>query len=366
MKHLDTLDTQFAVKADAKDKIKSKLVPDNDTEYGVGGAYIGEHPSGLYSFFYICMCYVLIIKVKHQAMIGIDSAEVLQEQLINMITEYFEISRNDIVEVVNVRDKTQKLKVRTQNREKILKVIGGKQTVADNIGINRTEYKNDYRTKNQDEILAIQDIQRISAEKYYSYEQFLYDYSENENTRINSVYAKDGSGYVAITGYFKEYEQSEKENPGNVEKYKGIFRTEVKLKNGHLNYKKSSKQRDKTLKSYFDEKVAKEYFEKYAQKIYYTEPFFRIDVAISKIYENKKLQDYMKIRLGEFLTRINEVGITETQQRYNPRTFRDYIKKIRTMKINPLCFSPIIDGKEIQIRQMDNFIMFENSIDEDI
>ena len=366
MKHLDTLDIEIAVKPEVKEKIKSKLTTVNDTVYGVGGACIGEHPSGLYSFFYICMCYILIVKVKHIAMVGINSAEVLQEQLINMITEYFEINRDDIVEVINIRDKNQKIKIKTKKGKEISRIIGGQQTSITDIAINRSEYKNDYKTKNEDEILAIQDIQRISAEKYYSYEQFLYDYSENNNSRINSVYAKDGSGYVAITGYFKEYEQSEKENPENAEKYKGIFRTEVKLKNGHLNYKKDSKQRDKTLKSYFDENVAKEYFEKYAQKIYYTEPFFRIDVAISKIYESKKLKEYMKIRLGEFLTRINEVGITESSKKYNPRTFRNYIKKVREMGINPLCFSRYIDGKEIETRKMDNFIMFENSIDEDI
>lgn len=366
MKHLDTLDIEIAVKPEVKEKIKSKLAPINDTGYGIGGAYIGEHPSGLYSFFYICMCFILIVKVKHQAMVGIDSAEVLQEQLINMITEYFEISRDDIEDIVQVYDTTQKVKIKTKTGKEISKIIGGQQIRVENIAINRSEYKNDYRTKNADEILAIQDIQRISAEKYYSYEQFLYDYSENENSRINSVYAKDGSGYVAVTGYFKEYEQSEKEKPESAEKYKGIFRTEVKLKNGHLNYKKDSKQREKTLKKYFNEDVAREYFEKYAQKIYYTEPYFRIDIAISKIYESKKLKEYMKVRLGEFLTRINEVGITEASKEYNPRTFRNYIKKVREMGINPLCFSKFINGKKIETRKMDNFVMFENSIEEDI
>lgn len=365
MKHLDTLDIEIAVKSEVKDKIKSKLTVDDGTKYGIGGAYIGKHPSGLYSFFYICMGFILIVKVKHQAMIGINSAEILQEQLLDMITEYFEISRNDIDYIMQVYDATQKVKIKTKTGKEISKIIGRKQTSGDNIVINRTEYKNDYKIKNKDEILAIQDIQRISTEKYYNYEQFLYDYSENENSRINSVYAKNNSGYIAITGYFKEYEQLEKKNE-NAEKYKNIFRTEVKLKNGHLNYKKNSKQRNKTLKNYFDENVAREYFEKYIQKIYYTEPFFRIDVAISKIYESKKLKEYIKIRLGEFLMKINEDGITETRKGYNPRTFRSYIKEVRKIGINPLSFSQFINGKEIKIKKMDNFIMFENSIEEDI
>jgi hypothetical protein len=343
MKHTDTLDIQFAIKTTVKDNIKSKLVPNSDEEYGV--IYEGKHPSELYSFFYICNYYVLIVKVKHKAMAGIESAKILQEQIIKMITEYFNICRDDIIEVVNVKN-------------------NGKIKPINYVGINRIEYKNDYRTKSNDEIFVIEDIQRISTDSWYNYEQFSYDYSENENSRINTVYAKDGSGYVAITGYFKEYEQLEKEDAEIAEKYKGIFRTEVKLKNGHLNYKK--RVRNKTLQSYFNEEVAEEYFKKYAQKIYYTEPFYRIDIAIGIIYENKELKDFMKARLSEFLTKINEDGITQTRKSYDSKTFRNYINKVRAIGINPLCFSPIIEDKVISIEKMDNFIMFENSIKEDI
>ena len=52
--------------------------------------------------------------------------------------------------------------------------------------------------------------------------------------------------------------------------------------------------------------------------------------------------------------------------KYSDKTFKKYIGIIRSLGINPLCYSPVIDGKEITIKKMDNFTLFINGIDTDI
>lgn len=77
-------------------------------------------------------------------------------------------------------------------------------------------------------------------------------------------------------------------------------------------------------------------------------------------------KDFMKERVCEFLTRINEVGISEVKAEYSAYAFRNYVKLIRSMKINPLCFSSVINGKQIDIGKIDNFSLLENAVNIDI
>lgn len=74
----------------------------------------------------------------------------------------------------------------------------------------------------------------------------------------------------------------------------------------------------------------------------------------------------MKERVCKFLTRINEVGISEVKAEYSAYAFRNYIKLIRSMKINPLCYSSEIDGVKISIGKIDNFSLLENAVNLDI
>ena len=223
-------------------------------------------------------------------MIGIETVEELQEKVLQLVTDFFHITTDDIVKYKVVKTPTSKIRIRCKSGKEITRKLGSK-LLQDLVEINRCEYKNDYRLKSTDEKFAAMDIFRIVAEKRRRTIKGQYKYTN----RTNCTYSNENNNYVSITSYFKEYERLEKENIAGAEKYKNILRTEVKLKNKHLNDMK--KTRDKTLAQYFKEEVAQEYFQKYIEPIFYTDPYFyRLDIAkdIIQNYQPEEKQDDKK------------------------------------------------------------------------
>lgn len=404
MKEIDTFDVLFPMRYDVKDQIKKKLFPDDTTRYGIGGAYYGHHPYLPVSFFYICRGYYLQVTVEHEFTVGITSADEVINKILQVVTGFFNISIDDISIYATVildkllykrkrvlknsvaENKYSKLKLSdtprnniVRNKMKMLRMwsveinrnrrkkkcricLGSISKRVDLIETTRMEYKNDRRLEVKDEELAAIDIFRITAD------------NRNRNTKVqrkyinrtNCSYENDKNRNVTINCYFKEYERLEEGDIEGANKYKNILRTEVKVKNSHLHYQKRYYKIPKTFRNYFSVEMAQKYFKKYIEPIFYTEPFYRLDVAILEIYRQQTLPDFKKDRLAQFLTTINEIGITDAKECYDISTFDDYIKTIRALNINPLCFSPIIDGKKIAIKQMENFTVFKNSILEDI
>lgn len=356
MKHIDTLDMQLSINPKCKKLIKSNLRNHDTSKYGKGGAFKKKHPKYPITFFYICRGCYLIVKLSHEFMVGIESADALIEKVIEITIEYFGISRDDIIEnrAINEPMMLFKYKGKVLNKPKI------RTRNLDLIELNRIEFKNDGKLNCSDEQLGIQDIFRICEEYSNRCYKELFQYS----TRTNCRYFNDNRCYVSVVCYFKEYERLEKKDWQGATKYKNVIRTEVKLWNAHLNY--SKRHRDKTVRKYFNEDVAQEYFNKYVVPIFYTEPYYRIDKATELIYECQWLPMYKKHRLVKLLTLINEVGITKARENYDAETFRKYIKQIRDLGINPLSYSRYINGKEIKVKKIKNFTLFKNSIEEDI
>lgn len=381
MKEIDTLDVQLCINPSVTKLIKHKLTCNDTTKYGVGGVYYGHHITQSVGFEYICRGYYLIVKLSHEFMIGIETSAELQEKVINMVIDFFKISRDDIIIQATVMlDKlyiSKKVLKNTVNKKKHVKVkyvgrqiksrkkkiricIGSVSEKIDLIEINRCEFKNDYKLKVLDEQLAAQDIMRITADKS---KRCVKELSVYKN-RTNCEYKSGRNNSIAITSYFKEFERLEAGDVAGAEKFKDILRTECKLKNKHLN--NNRKKMDKTLANYFSPSVAQDYFNKYVVPIFYTEPFYRLDIAQLEIYKNELLKDFEKDRLYEFLENINKYGISEAKEMYDSNTFREYSRKIRKMGINILCFSPVIGGKKITIKKMDNFTLLQNGIADDI
>lgn len=360
MKNIDTLDVQLCVKPSAKDLIKSRLTPNDDTRYGVGGCYYGHHFTQPVGFVYICRGCYLIIELSHEFMVGIETSSELQEKVIQMLVDYFHISTDDIVKYKVVKTPTSKIRVRCNSGKYITRKIGGNKIHQDLVEINRIEMKTDYRLKVADEQLIAQDIFRITADKSNRCVKELSIYPN----RTNCEYKSSSNNSIAITCYFKEYERLEEGDVAGAEKFKDILRTEVKCKNKHLNNNRN--KMDKTLVNYFSPSVAGDYFNKYVVPIFGENEFYRLDIAQLEIYKNELLKDFEKDRLYQFLENINKFGISEVKEMYDSNTFREYSKKINKMGINILCFSPVIDGKKITIKKMDNFTLFINGIDSDI
>lgn len=208
---IDTPDIQLPIIPTMNNiqKIKSKLVVDSTTKYGIGGAYIGKHKSGKYSFFYICSCHLLIVKLSHEAIIRIDNWKQIQQNVLDIVKEYFGIDKADI-EVVKEEKHKLGLEIRKPKIE-----------------LNRTDYKIDARYEGNEQQLIIQDIMRIAPATSRRYEQITYEYSD----RTNVDYTNENSRGVSVTTYFKEFERLEAGDLEGAKKYKNIVRTEVRLHN---------------------------------------------------------------------------------------------------------------------------------------
>ena len=363
-KHIDTLDVQLALHTGVKDIIKGKLYPSSDEEgvYELSPAYLPV------AFRYQCRGYYLIVKLSHQFMVGIETPEELQEKVIQLVTDFFGISTDDIIQYQVIKTPISKLRVKCNSGKEITRILGGKPVLQDLVEINRIEYCNNTKMLNPDvEKLIVADIFRIAPETSRGATKGLWKYPN----RVNCTYATDNNTHVAITCYFKEYERLEDGDLEGAEKYKGCLRSEVKLKNAHLNYMKGS--RDKTLRNYFKEDVAQEYFTKYLAPIFSTEPFYRVDVALDMIenYEPQSDEDIVvtdleKKRACAFIIEINQNGISAVKTKHDDKTFKKYISIVRRLGINPICYSELIDGQVITIEKMKNFTLFSNSISEDI
>lgn len=173
--------------------------------------------------------------------------------------------------------------------------------------------------------------------------------------------------------------------------FKGIFRTEVRIKNRKLNYYKYNEKWNlpKELKKYLREDMKKYVFKQYAEKVWFAEPFYRIDIALNLIRNNPNIINSTKTKLCDVLKSIRRNGYTKTRNNYgylkrfnniqkaiksgfstkyienlkNEKlcstdfaTFDNYIKKIRELGINPLTFSRHYDLEEIS-----NFAKYENN-----
>ena len=189
---------------------------------------------------------------------------------------------------------------------------------------------------------------------------------------------KEGSSnYLEVTIYHKAKEIEQKIAEGKADKkdlirYKNVIRTEIKVKNGKLNSNKSqdllnNKEcvRIKDLKTYYNVKTLNTYYFNNAKKIFGTEPFYRIDIAIKIINNNETIRTNMKEKLCSLIILINSGGYTRAKQiwsdTFSSKTFGNHIKKIRELGINPVTFDDVINREKITYETIPNFSLLDNA-----
>ena len=188
---------------------------------------------------------------------------------------------------------------------------------------------------------------------------------------------EESSNYLEVTIYNKTKETEQRIAEGKASKdelikYKNVIRTEIKVKNGKLNSNKSQDKlnnkgniRTKDLCNYYNADATKTYYSNNAQKIYGTEPFYRIDVAIKMICDSKNIKDKMKDKLCSLLKLVNSVGYTEARQiwidTFSLGTFKNHINKIRELGINVVTFDEEINGGKIPYEYIPNFSLLDNA-----
>lgn len=274
----------------------------------------------------------------------------------------------------------------------IFENIGIPQYYISSITLHRIDYNVDYRISSEEEKDIIYNLMSKTRENL----------GRVVKTTFKSAitYLPDSS-YVEVITYDKEMEQilqykyEDYEYVENLEKFKGVFRTEVRIKNRKLNQNKRSDiwALSKDLSNYLCEDMKKYYWKKYAEKIWFEEPFYRLDVAIKIVKQSDTLTENTKLKIIEVLKRINRSGYTKARNYYaylkrerqvgsakdrgsteaeikameNKKlssqdfsTFNNYIKKIRQLGINPLTFD-----KKFGLEKIKNFAKYESSAVDD-
>ena len=100
--------------------------------------------------------------------------------------------------------------------------------------------------------------------------------------------------------------------------------------------------------------MATMFFEKYVTKVWFSSPFYRIDIALDKIKKSSSITDNMKGKLCLLIYIIHYGGFSFAKywycSYYTSRTFDSHIKLLEKMGINPLTFS-----EKYSQEKMENF-----------
>lgn len=262
----------------------------------------------------------------------------------------------------------------------------------DSIVLNRIDYNIDYRISCEEERQIIYDLMDIASNVLGNVVKVQYE---------NAISYNPKNGYIQLIVYDKEMERKIAVRYVDYisidevdEDFQGIIRTEVRVKNRKLNYYKNNKKWkiEKDLKNYLREDKKKYFFELKAEKIWFTEPFYRIDIALNLIRNNSELKDNMKNKLCEVLKSIRRNGYSKARDNYGYLkrandiqkaikkgysskyieklkhkklssedfvTFKNYIDKIRQLGINPLTFS-----RNYELEKIENFARYKGDAEQ--
>lgn len=302
-----------------------------------------------YSFHYRSNTKCLFIQLPHHYVLGTDQ-DIIIRNIKEVMKEHFNITQEYI-------DKLD-----------------------DYILLTRVDYKRDYRYRDLQEYSLIREIVDRVATRSIVRDNYKFDVLEDTESKYMIAYKSSSNKTVEFVIYNKDKEQLNKyrQKKISLEQYKqntNLIRFEVKIKNAKLN---SLKHRDGTTKeicNYKNKDTADELFTYYAKQVYFTQPFYRIDIALKKVKESDERKD-MKDNLCNVLSSINKIGYTATRKIYgktkkedgkpNYSKFNRYINKLRELKINPLTFSETwLDGQQTTYEQIPNFTLAENCIEEE-
>lgn len=308
-------------------KAKTKKITEQDEKGNISYYYVGGYNK--YSFWFNEQYCCLLITLQHRLIANKTETAIIEETT-KAVTEYFGLTDKQL--------KIQKL--------------------------NRIDYKQDYKIKNEEELEIIKFLLEKAVDKISK--NYIKEVS-NKDGFYKAKYTSNGSGFVEITFYDKGAEMLKLAKKGKItlavaNKYKGTFRTEIRIKNKRLNYEKYKNGTSKDIYNYYDKLVAKMYFDNYIAKILGKERFYRIDIAKELIKKAQTLKNNMKEKLCNLLEKINKNGFTKARDSYNnTKTFYEHLKRIRQLGINFLTFGSKLNEKKVTAESIDNFSVMEDT-----
>lgn len=205
-------------------------------------------------------------------------------------------------------------------------------------------------------------MQKKSVSSFYDLDESTTDGTLDENGNYIEYAFYDKSEEIRIKVARGKADESE------IKRYKNIFRSEIRIKNGRLNSNKFENSfMTKELKTYYNEETTNQLYDKYIKDILGTKDFYRIDVAVAIVQESK-FTPKKRQSLEDLLLLVNKLGYTPAESiwrhQHSKATLYNHIHALEDLGINILTFDKTIDGVTVNAEKLVNFSQRSNGVKE--
>lgn len=232
----------------------------------------------------------------------------------------------------------------------------------------RIDYKYDIRFKNDQEINIFYEIISKAKDRCYNLNKVKINNNDNHFLyyRPNGKLDEKGKnhfkrGKMNLNCYPRYYKTHKEED-------RYVVRLEVQVFSKQINSEYKKYRVTKDLLNYWNQASYDEYLKVY-EDVLYTQDYYRIDVALSKIKETRKMRPTTKKRICRLLELINEFGETKARKKfskeYSQSAFYRDMKKLKELGINPITFGNIQENNFNDIEYLKNFLKKKESISMD-
>lgn len=223
----------------------------------------------------------------------------------------------------------------------------------------RIDYKFDIRFQNDQEIKIFYEIISKAKDRCFNLNKI----KPNKEDKTSLYYRPNGKtdhngknhfkrGKMNLNAYHRYYKTHKEED-------RYVIRLEVQVFSKQINYEYRKNGIAKELFNYWNQDFYNEYLKVY-EKILYTQDYYRIDIALSKIKEFKGIRQNTKKRICRLLVLINRFGETKGRKvfskEYSQTSFYRDMAKLKEIGINPITYGNIQKSTYKDIECLKNFL----------
>lgn len=232
----------------------------------------------------------------------------------------------------------------------------------------RIDYKYDVRFQNDQEIDIFYEIISKAKDRCYNLKKI----KPNSEDKTSLYYRPTGKvdqkgrnyfkrGKMNLNAYHRYYKTHREED-------RYVIRLEVQVFSKKINSEYRKNGITKELVNYWNEDSYNEYMMVY-EDVLYSQDYYRIDIALQKIKEVKKMRPTTKKRLCRLLALINEFGETKGRKKfskeYSQSSFYRDMAKLKKLGINPITFGNMQGSNFNNIECLKNFLKKKENISMD-
>lgn len=226
----------------------------------------------------------------------------------------------------------------------------------------RIDYKYDIRFQNDLEIAIFYEIISKTKDRCHNLNKIKPDDKDKTSLyyRPNDKIDNNGKkhfkrGRMNLNCYHRYYKTHKEED-------RYVIRVEVQVFAKKINEEYNKYHIAKELVKYWNEDSYSKYMRVY-EDVLYTQDYYRIDVAINKVKEVKRMRPATKKRICRLLELINKLGESKGRKKfskeYSQSSFYRDMAKLKELGINPITFGDIEENTFKDIECLKNFLAKE-------